>query len=569
MSENKKYRSFGLTELAVDNATSIFIVSLMILLFGLQSYDAVPKEQFPEIDFPQVFVNTPYFGNSASDIESLVTREIEKELQSVDGVKNIASTSVQDFSIITVEFNSGEDIDEAIRRVKDAVDKAKPNLPNDLDTEPSVLDINLAEIPIVTVNISGDFTSDELLHYAEFLQEEIEAIDEVARAEIKGEMEREVKIDIDLRRMESMEVSFSDVENAIAMENMTMSSGEIVNNNFRRAVRVVGEFTNMEELKNMIVKSEDLRPVYLKDIADVTFGFKERTSIAREDGFPVISLNVVKRQGKNLLTAADRLKEVIAESSKKLPDGLKISLFNDQSVNTKDQVSNLENSIISGVILVTLVLLFFLGLRNAMFVGMAIPLSMLMGILFIYLSGVTLNIVVLFALILALGLLVDNGIVVVENIYRYVQNGYPLGQAARRGAGEVALPIIASTATTLAAFLPLAFWPGLVGSFMQYMPITLIIVLTSSLFVALVINPVFAATFMKLEPTELEPQAEAKVRRNVLIGLAAMLVVGLLGWVAGALWLRNLMGLSIMVSAVQFFLFRGGHSVSKIISYPG
>lgn len=558
MADKKDYRSFSLTEFAVDNATSIFIITLMILIFGLQAYQAVPKEQFPEVDFPQVYVNTPYFGNSAKDIESLITRKLEKELQSVDGMKSISSTSIQDFSIIVVEFNSGEDIDEAVRRVKDAVDKAKQELPTDLDNDPAVLDINLAEIPIVTVNLSGDYSNDELLHYAEFLQDKIEALDEIARVEIKGELEREVKIDVDLRKMESMEVAFSDIENAIGSENMTMSAGELLNDDFRRAVRIVGEFTTMEELENMIVKSEDFRPIFLRDIATVTFGYKERTSIARADQFPVISLNVVKRQGKNLLSAADNLKLVIEESKATLPNDLKISLFNDQSVNTRDQVANLENSIISGVILVVLVLLFFLGLRNAAFVGMAIPLSMLMGILFLHLSGVTLNIVVLFALILALGLLVDNGIVVVENIYRYVQNGHGIVDASRRGAGEVAVPIIASTATTLAAFLPLAFWPGLVGSFMQYMPITLILVLTSSLFVALVINPVFTASFMKLEETEWNVDTERRTRRNVLIGAAIMLLIALLGWVTGALWLRNLLGMAIIASLVQFFFFRKG-----------
>lgn len=558
MAKQGKYRAFGLTELAVDNATSIFILTFMILLFGLQSYDAVPKEQFPEVEFPQVFVNTPYFGNSAADIESLITRELEKELQSVDGVKSIKSTSMQDFSIITVEFNSGEDITEAVRRVKDAVDIAKQELPNDLDQDPAVLDINLAEIPIVTVNVSGQFSNDELLKYAEYLQDEIEKIDEVTRVELKGERQREVKIEVNLRKMESMEVNFQDIENAVASENLTMSSGEIVNDGMRRALRVVGEFQTVEELENMIVKSENFRPIFLKDIAKVTFGYQERTSIAREDQLPVISLNVVKGQGKNLLSAADELKVVLADAEDILPKDLKVSLFNDQSVNTRDQVSNLENSIISGVILVVLVLLFFLGLRNAMFVGMAIPLSMLMGILFIHLSGVTLNIVVLFALILALGLLVDNGIVVIENIYRFVQEGYSLSDASKRGASEVAMPIIASTATTLAAFLPLAFWPGLMGSFMKYMPITLIIVLTSSLFVALVINPVFTASFMKLEDEETDPTVVKRKRKNVLIGAGIMFAIGIIGAISGQEWIRNLMGIAIIVGLLNFFLFRTG-----------
>ncbi|MEM1214859.1 MAG: efflux RND transporter permease subunit [Bacteroidota bacterium] len=557
MAQQKDYRSFGLTELAVDNATSIFILTFMILVFGLRSYDAVPKEQFPEVQFPQVYINTPYFGNSAADIESLVTRELENELQSVDGVKAINSTSMQDFSVIIVEFNSGEDIDEAMRRVKDAVDLAKPELPSDLDQDPTISDINAAEFPIVTVNLSGEFTLDELIKYAEYLQDEFEGLDEVARAEIKGDRDREVKIDVDLRKMESMEVSFQDIENAVASENLTLSSGEIVRDNFRRAVRVVGEFESISEIENMIVKSENMRPVYLKDIATVVFGYKERTSIARADGNPVVSLDVIKKQGENLLSASDKLEEIIAEAEAEvLPESLSITLFNDQSDNTREQVSNLENSIISGVILVVLVLLFFLGLRNAMFVGIAIPLSMLMGIMFIYLSGVTLNVVVLFGLILALGLLVDNGIVVVENIYRYVQEGHTLVSAAKQGAGEVALPIVASTATTLAAFFPMIFWPGLVGSFMRYLPITLIAVLLSSLFVALVINPVLAKTFMKLEERAETPEGAKAKRKNVFIFAGGLLVVGVLGLLLGKQWLFNLMLLTVVISLIHFFVFR-------------
>jgi multidrug efflux pump len=497
--EKDKLKQFGLSSLAVDNATSVFIITFMIFLFGIQSYQQMPKEQFPEVELPTVYINTPYFGNSAADIENLVTRPIEKEMQSVEGIKDIKSTSIQDFSVIVAEFESDVDIDEAVRKVKDAVDVAKSELPTDLDQEPSVLDVNLSEIPIVTINMSGEFTNDELREYAEYLQDEVEEIDEINRAEIQGVMDREVKVNVDLLKMESMKVSFGDIQNAISSENITLSGGELIRNDTRRAIRVVGEFESMEELRNMIVKSENQRPIYLKDIAEVSFGFEDRTSIARSDGLPVVSLNVIKRSGENLLAASDKIKEVVEKAKKELPEELRISLFNDQSVNTRNEVSNLENSIISGVILVVLVLLFFLGIRNALFVGLAIPLSMLMGIMFLYTTGVTMNIVVLFSLILALGLLVDNAIVVVENIYRYMQEGYTGQKAAKYAVGEVAWPIIASTATTLAAFLPLAFWPGIMGSFMQYLPLTLIIVLSSSLFVALVINPVFTSRFMKVD----------------------------------------------------------------------
>ena len=556
MNNKKDLRKFGLTTFAVDNGTSVFIITLMILLFGIRSYKEMPKERFPEVKWPTVYINTPYFGNSAADIENLITRPIEKELQSITGIKDINSTSVQDYSVITAEFVTDMDIDEAVRKVKDAVDKAKSELPNDLDEDPTVLDINFAEIPIVTVNISGNYPNDQLRTYAEDLQDLIEEIDEVSKVQMKGAMEREVKVDVDLPKMESLQVSFTDLQNAISSENVTMSGGELVNDGFRRAIRVKGEFQNVGELENMIVKSENQRPIYLKDIARVRFSYKDRTSIARSDGLPVISLDVIKRQGENLLATADELKEVVEKAKKNLPDDLKISLFNDQSINTRSQVSNLENSIISGVILVVLVLLFFLGLRNAMFVGMAIPLSMLTGIMLLDLSGTTMNIVVLFSLILALGLLVDNAIVVVENIYRYMQEGYSGMEAAKYGASEVAAPIIASTATTLAAFIPLAFWPGIMGEFMKYMPITLIIVLSSSLFVALVINPVFTSRFMKVDEKAEEVSVRKRKRRNVLLFAAFLLLVGILGHFSGLQSVRNLAGIGVGVTLLNFFGLR-------------
>lgn len=550
------YRNFSPTTWAVDNGTSVFILTFMVLLFGVQSYRDIPKEQYPEIDLPTVYINTPYFGNSATDIENLVTRPIEKELQGLEGLKNILSTSIQDYSVITVEFESGVDIDDATDKVKDAVDMAKADLPNDLDQDPLVMEVNLSELPIVTVNVSGDYSNDELREYAEYLQDKLEALDQVNDVDMKGDLEREVKVDVDLLKMESMEVSFSDIAQAIQTENLTMSGGEIVADDFRRAIRVKGEFQRVSELENVIVKSEYRQPVFLRDIAKVTFGYKDRTSIARSDGLPVISLDIIKRKGENLLSTADRIKEVVDEAVATFPEDVKVSLFNDLSVYTRNEVNNLENSIISGVILVVLVLLFFLGLRNASFVGLAIPLSMLMGIMWLGITGVTLNIVVLFALILALGLLVDNAIVVVENVYRYMQEGYEPVTAAKRGAGEVAVPIIASTATTLAAFIPLAFWPGLVGSFMKYFPITLIIVLSSSLFVALVINPVFTRTFMKVDERADDPLVRRRKRNNILIFVGAMLVLALIGMVTGTIWVRNLFGLVAILSALNFFALR-------------
>ncbi len=553
----EKLREFGLTTFAVDNRTSVFLLTFMILLFGVSGYQAMPKEAYPEISWPQIFVNTPYFGNSAEDIENLVTRPLEKELAGISEVKKITSQSMQDYSIITVEFDADIEMDDAARKTKDAVDKAKPELPNDMNTEPEVLEINFSELPIMTINLFGEFTNDELRNYGEYLQDEIEDLKEISVVNLKGALEREVKIDVDLPKMEAVQVSFNDIENAVRSENITMSGGELLNNDFRRTIRIVGEFESVSELENMIIKNENNAPIYLRDIAKVYFGEQDKTSIARSDLLPVISLDVIKESGENLLNAADKIKAKIKEAETKVfPEKLGISIFNDISIQTNDLVENLENSIISGVILVVLVLLFFLGLRNAMFVGIAIPLSMLMGILVLNMLGYTMNMVVLFSLILALGLLVDNAIVVVENVYRYMQNGFSGIEAARYGAGEVALPIIASTATTLAAFLPLAFWPGIMGSFMKYLPITLIVVLTCSLFVALVINPVFTSKFMKVDEKADDLAVRKRRRRNILLGALLMLIVAIGAHFSDTMWLRNLLGISIILSLLNFFVLR-------------
>lgn len=555
--ELKQRKEFSLTSFAVDNGTSIFVLMLMILVFGIKAYNDMPKEQFPEVSFPTVFVNTPYFGNSALEIENLVTRPIEKEIKTITGLKNVKSTSLQDFSVITAEFETYVDITEAVRKVKDAVDKAKADLPDDLTQDPDIFDVNLSELPIMTINLSGKYTNDELRSFAEYLQDEVETIDEISSANIKGALEREVQIDVDMARMDALQITFQDIENAVNWENMNMSAGEIINDGFRRAVRVVGQFEDPAGLNRIIVKSEGQRPIFLEDIAKVTYGYKERSSISRSDGNPVISLDIIKRKGSNLLSAADKIREKVDQTKADVfPADLKVSLFNDQSVNTRAEVSNLENSIISGVILVVLVLLFFMGIRNAMFVGIAIPLSMLMGFMFLHMTGTTMNIVVLFSLILALGMLVDNGIVVVENIFRYMQGGVDRVTASKLGTGEVAIPIISSTATTLAAFLPLAFWPGLMGSFMKYMPITLIIVLTSSLLVALVINPVLTSMYMKVDKRADNAVLSARRKRNIWILAAVAAGIAIIGHTTGMVWLGNIMLIVSIFSLLNYHVLR-------------
>lgn len=560
--DNKQlYRSFGPTTFAVDNSTSIFLLTLMILFFGIQSYNTMPKEQFPEIVIPTIYIATTYAGNSAEDMETLITIPLEKELASINGIKSIKGNSIADFSNLIVEFNTNVTVDKALQEVKDAVDKAKGNkdFPKDVTAGPNVFEINFSEFPIMTVNMAGKFSNDELRSYGEYLQTEIEKLPEISEVKLKGVAEKEIQINVDWKQMQSKRVGFNDIANAIAMENITMSAGERNFNGFNRSVRVVGEFKTIDEIRNIIVKSEFQNPVFLKDIAEVVETVAKPTSIARSDQLPVVSLDVIKRGGENLISASDKIKMIVKEAkAKKLPEGLSVTLFNDQSTSTRDQVSNLQNSIISGVILVVLVLLFFLGLRNALFVGLAIPLSMLMGILILNLMGITLNVIVLFSLILALGMLVDNSIVVVENIYRYMSEGYGAKDAAKKATGEVAMPIVASTATTLAAFLPLMFWPGMMGEFMGYLPLTLIIVLTSSLFVALVLTPVFTATFMKIESNELIRSDERKHLFKMLRAVVIMIIVGVSAYIGEVYWLRNTMGVAVILTLLNYFVLRPG-----------
>jgi multidrug efflux pump len=530
-------RSFGISTLAVDNRTSVIILSILIAVMGVLAYRSMPKENFPEIVIPTAYINTPYPGNSPIDIENLITRPIEKELKSINGIKDITSTSIQDFSIIVVEFNPEIEVAKALQDTKDAVDKAKSELPDDLDQDPVVQEVNLSEMPIMFVNISGDYSLDELKNYAEYLQEEIEKLTEINKADIRGALNREIRIDANPFRMEAMNVTFNDIAGAIQAENVTISGGNILAGDFRRSLRVQGEFDRVEEIDNIIVKDENNSIVYLSDVATVTDTYEERDSYARESLLPVVTLEVVKRSGENLIEAADKIKTIIASAEQnRFPADLNITISNDQSKNTRNQVSNLENSIVMGVLLVVLVLMFFLGLRNALFVGIAIPLSMFMAFMLLNALGITINMMVLFALILALGMLVDNGIVVVENVYRLMQEGYSPIRAAKEGVGEVAWPIITSTATTLAAFVPLAFWGGIIGEFMRYLPITLIIVLSSSLFVALVINPVLTAILMKTQEQE-----RGKNKKKMWIWSGVFALVALIFYFTGSTAIGNLL----------------------------
>ncbi len=535
--QNTQTRSFGLTNLALNNRISIYILAILLAITGVYSYSTMPKEAFPEIVIPTVFVGTPYPGNSPADIENLITRPIEKKIQGIEGIKEIRSTSQQDFSSIVVEFNTDVDISAALQDVKDAVDEAEAEeLPTDIPEAPNVSELDFSDMPIMTVNISGDYRQKTLKSYSEYLEDRIEEINEISQVNLTGALERQININANLFKMESAGVTFRDIEKAVSSENVSVSTGKVKNRGFSRSMRIIAEFDKISKIRNLIIKEKDGRTIQLSDIAEVSDAFEDRESYSRTNREPVISLQVIKRSGENLLAASRNIKKVIEKAkNSRFPDDLTVTITNDNSRYTKNQVSNLENSIISGVILVTLTLLFFMGLRNALFVGLAIPLSMFIAFLALFSSGVTLNLVVLFSLILALGLLVDNGIVVVENIFRLMQEGSSGLQAARQGAGEVAIPIIASTATTLAAFFPLVFWEGTTGEFMKYLPITLIIVLASSLFVALVINPVITSGFMRANTDKAKPDTRKFTIYSVIyigIGILFYLINGSIGGVS-------------------------------------
>lgn len=545
--DNKEViRNFWLSSWALKNKNTVYLIVVATLTFGLYSYVTLPKELFPEINIPTVMVQTLYPGNPPVDIENLITRHLEKEIESVKGIKEMTSLSSQDVSNIFVEFQTNVDIKTALQDVKDAVDKAKSDLPTDLLEDPMVTDIDFSEFPVININLSGDFNINELKNYAEDLKDEFETIYEVSKVNITGVTEREVTIHLDPFKMSSLEVSYGDIENAVFQENISMSGGEIKMGDIKRSIRIIGEFTDPLEINNIIVKSENGNIVYLRDVGYVEYGFAERDSYARLSKNPVVSLQVVKKSGENLLSTIEQVITILdhAKENNVIPERLAISITQDQSEMVKMQLSNLENSIILGMLFVIIVLFLFLGTRNSLFVGVAIPMSMFMSFLIMGMIGYKINMIVLFSLILALGMLVDNAIVVTENIYRYAWKGYSVFEAAKQATGEVAMPIISSTATTLAAFFPLLFWDSLMGEFMSYLPVTLIIVLSSSLFVALVIIPVIFTDFFKKGSNVVIPKTRKSLRTALILVLLALgfYAIGV-NWIGTLLLLFALVGL--------------------------
>jgi multidrug efflux pump subunit AcrB len=518
-----RYKTFWLTDFAVDHPISILTLLVLIVLGGLYSYLTVPKEASPDITVPFVAVNTFYSGVAPEDIETLITRPLEEELNKISDIKTLTSQSVESLSSITAEFEAGMDMTEALQLVREKVDIAKPELPEAAE-EPAIVEFNFSEFPIMQVNVSGEYSLVRLKELAEDIQDEIEKIPSVLSVQVSGGLEREVKVDVDLGKLKYYGISFTDVIEAIAFENVTVPGGTIDVGDVKYLVRVPGEFEDTGPLGDIVIEAPGDRPIYIRDVATVDFGFKERESYARLNGNPVVTLSVSKRTGENIIETSDAVRAVIADMEADFPPTTLISITSDSAKYVREMVSNLENNIISGLILVVSVLLFALGVRNASFVGVAIPLSMLLSFSVMQILGFTMNMVVLFALILALGMLVDNAIVVVENIYRFREEGFDKKSAAKLATAEVAMPVIAATATTLAAFAPMVFWPGITGEFMSYLPKTLMITLSSSLLVGIVINPTLCSLFMRMED-------EPKQRLTHEFRIGAWVAAGLVGLV--------------------------------------
>lgn len=546
--KEKAQKEFKASSWAIDNQTVIYVLIFVLLIAGISSYSNLPRESFPEIVETKIYISTPYPGNTAEDIERLITDPIEEEVENVSNVVEVLSTSQQDYGIITVEFDENITVEQAKQKVKDEVDaiKAGEDWPtfNGAKVEPNVFDLNFSEeMPILNINISGDYTVDQLKEFAEHLQEKVEDVPQIKQADIRGVDEKEVEVAIDLYKMMAARVSFNDVVSAISNGNMTISAGNLVSNGQQRTIRVLGEIERPEELNDFVVKTQN-GAVYLRDIAKVSFKEGDKTTYAREFGESVVMLDVKKRGGKNMVEAAQRIQKIVEETvANDFPKDLSVTIANDQSTKTINQVNDLVNNIIFGIILVVSVLMFFLGFRNALFVGFAIPMSMFISFMIISMIGYTLNTMVLFALVMGLGMLVDNGIVVVENVYRLMdEEGMSRIQAAKQGVGEIALPIIISTLTTVAAFFPLGFWPGVIGSFMMIFPITLSVVLGSSLIVALFFNSVLVSRLMGVEEKSIgkKPLIKVTIIFLVLGGLmlmadSAIRGLGTLLWVSAIL----------------------------------
>lgn len=490
-----------ITALSVKNHTTLFFIMAVVVITGTISFVTLPRESSPDISIPLILVYTPYPGASPEDVEHQVTRVLERELKGMDHLKDLRSTSAEGLSVVEVEFHSGTDLDTARQKVRDRVDLAKVDFSSDVE-EPAINEINFSDWPVLQIHLSGEVGPVVLKTLAEELEDQLEVIPGVLRVTVIGALEREVKVDVDPQKLRNYGLSLSDVVQAIEQEHISIPGGELDLGNTSYAVRLPGEVEDPKQIENFVIKADFKRPVFIKDVARARYGFKDRTSYARINGAESVALSVTKRVGANIIDVADQVKFTVENAQKDWPQGVTATFMADQSKDIRTMVKDLQNNILSGIALVVCVLMFSLGIRQALFVGAAIPFSMFITFVVVDMSGMTLNMVVLFAMVLALGMLVDNAVVVIENIYRHAQEGTPIKEAAISATQEVGGAIFVSTLTTLGAFFPLLFWPGIVGDFMVYLPITVSIALTASLLVAFTFNPVLCSAFMRIAPQD-------------------------------------------------------------------
>ncbi len=554
----KLLKEFPLSSWAIDHKTVIYVIMALFFFMGIRSYRVMPRESFPEINDTRIFVSAVFPGNTAEDIERLIVDPLEDALKGVSNLVDIASTSEEDFAVIQLEFDENIPLDLAKQKTKDLVDGVVSGADwptfNNAKVEPSVAEMDFSELmPILSISMVGDYPIEQMKDFAGYLEEKIEQIPEVKSVDVRGIQAFEVEVAVDIYKMIAAKISFNDILNAIGGENTTISAGNIIAGGQRRSLRIIGEISDPEELKNFVVKSEQAA-TYLGDIATITFKEKDISSYARSFGKKVVLLDVKKRGGKNLIQASQKIEALIDDIGKNIfPKNIKLTISNDQSAITLNQVSDLVNNIIFGILLVVTVLMFFLGFRNSLFVGFAIPMSMFMSFMILSLLGYTMNTMVLFGLVMGLGMLVDNGIVVVENVYRLMEKeGMSRIQAAKVGIGEIAYPIIVSTATTIAAFVPLGAWPGLMGEFMIYFPITLSVVLGSSLVVALFFNSMLVSRFMEI--SERQISLKGLFRLTLILGGLGLILIFNKGIFRG---LGTLMiAITLLFWAYKFFLKR-------------
>jgi multidrug efflux pump subunit AcrB len=558
-----KFKHFGPTTWSIKNKTSIYLLMLIVSAWGVFQFVTLPKEQFPDIVIPTIYVSTIYTGNSPKDMENLVTRPIEKQIKGITGakIKKFTSTSQQDYSAIVVEFETDVQTDIALQKVKDAVDKAKQDLPTDLTQEPTALEVSFSDQPIMYVNISGDYDQQRLKKFADDMKDRLEELPQLNRVDIVGAPEREFQINVDNYRLRSSNLTFDDIDNAVKGENLDISGGLLDVGNMKRNLQLKGQFHTAQDISQIIVRSPNGGgAVYLKDIATIKDTIKDRESYARLDGKNVVTLNIIKRSGENLIETSDNVKKSVDEMKSSLPKDLNVVVTGDMSTKTRTSFDDLVNSIVIGFVLVLIILMFFMGVVNAFFVALSVPLSMFVAFVFLPAADViigthvTLNFIVLFALLFGLGIIVDDAIVVIENTHRIFTQGkgkISAPTSAMMAAGEVFVPVLAGTLTTLAPFFPLLFWPGIIGKFMVYLPAMLIFTLAASLIVAFIMNPVFAVDFMN-HPEEGKTSKFAMFKTP---GFWIAVGLGILLDLARQTFLGNLLLFLVILAILNKFLF--------------